>query len=70
MSVSSEKGKRKIEEGGPSKDELTQRKKGKKATVEKIQEDMGNQKDTEVDSEDMGKDGSEMETDESDREEC
>ncbi|XP_059076673.1 uncharacterized protein LOC131050130 [Cryptomeria japonica] len=60
------KGKRKIEESGPSKDELKQSKKVKKASVEKNQEDMDKQKDMEADSEDMGKEGSEMETDESD----
>lgn len=50
-----------MEEGGPSKDEGTQRKKGKKDTMEKIPEDKG--------SEDIGKDGSEMEIDDSEGEE-
>lgn len=59
------KGKRKMEEGGPSKEEMTQSKKRKKDTGLKIQEDKDNQKETEIDSEDIKKDGSEMETDES-----
>ncbi|XP_059066162.1 uncharacterized protein LOC131857518 [Cryptomeria japonica] len=61
FSVSPGKGKRKLEEGGSSKVEGTQSKRGKKATMEKIQEDKG--------SEDIGKDGSEMETDKSKGEE-
>ncbi|XP_059066359.1 uncharacterized protein LOC131857675 [Cryptomeria japonica] len=69
LSVSPGKGKRKMEEGGPSKEELSQTKKSKKDTVEKIQEDMGKQKETEVHSKDLEKEGSEMETDEFDGEE-
>ncbi|XP_059075315.1 replication protein A 70 kDa DNA-binding subunit C-like [Cryptomeria japonica] len=69
LSVSLGKGKRKMEEGEPSKEESTQSKKGKKATGVKIQEDKDNQKETEIDLEDIRKDGSEMETDESGGEE-
>ncbi|XP_059078190.1 uncharacterized protein LOC131876739 [Cryptomeria japonica] len=53
-----------MEEGGPSKEESTQSKRSKNATGLKIQEDKDNQKETENDSEDIRKDGSEMETDE------
>ncbi|XP_057848801.2 uncharacterized protein LOC131059779 [Cryptomeria japonica] len=66
LSMSLGKGKRKSEDPGPSKDELKQSKKVKKASVEKKVEDMDKQKDTEVDPEDMGKEGSEMEIDDSD----
>ncbi|XP_059070583.1 uncharacterized protein LOC131034269 [Cryptomeria japonica] len=56
------KGKRKLEEGGPSKEESTQRKKSKSAIGMKTQEDKNDTEDTE-------KDGSKMEMDESGGEE-
>ncbi|XP_059067614.1 uncharacterized protein LOC131858399 [Cryptomeria japonica] len=62
LSVSPRKGKRKVEEGGPSKEESTLSKKSKSTTGMKIQEDKN-------DSEDTKKDGSEMEIDESGGEE-
>lgn len=65
FSMSSGKGKRRMEEGGLSKEESTQRKKSKNATGLKIQEDKDNQKEMENDSDDIEKDCSEMEIDES-----
>ncbi|XP_057853020.2 uncharacterized protein LOC131063249 [Cryptomeria japonica] len=62
LSASLGKGKRKLEEGEPSKEELIQSKKSKSASGMKTQEDKNNTEDTE-------KDGSEMETDESGGEE-
>lgn len=69
MSVSPGKGKRKMEEGGPSKEDSTQSKKSKNATGLKIQEDKDIQREMENDSDDIEKDGSEMETDETSGEE-
>ncbi|XP_057866686.1 uncharacterized protein LOC131074132 [Cryptomeria japonica] len=57
LSTSPGKGKRKLEEGGPNKEELTENKKSKIVTSMKIQENK--------DIEETRKDGSEMDTDES-----
>ncbi|XP_059073641.1 uncharacterized protein LOC131874333 [Cryptomeria japonica] len=62
LSASPRKGKRKLEKGGPSKEESIQSKKSKSTTRMKTQEDKN-------DIEETGKNGSEMETNESGGEE-